>query len=122
MNELSQNIRRVALVAVGGFLLMALVFGYWQVLQAPALRAHPYNQQAQQRAKSIKPGLIYTRDGELVLGVEKDENGWQHTYPAGSVYCHLTGYNENTGLQKGLREALPRIAGGLPATQSRAWM
>jgi len=106
MNELTQNIRRIALVAVWGFLLMALVFGYWQVVRAPALRAHPYNQQAQQRAKSIKPGLIYTRDDELVLGVEKDENSWRHTYPAGPVYCHLTGYNENTGLQKGLREAL----------------
>ncbi|MCK4324928.1 MAG: hypothetical protein KAW89_10380 [Armatimonadetes bacterium] len=106
MNELSQNIRRVALVAVWSFLLMALVFGYWQVVRAPALRAHPYNQQAQQRAKSIKPGLIYTGDGELVMGVEKDDKGWQHTYPAGPVYCHLTGYNENTGLQKGLREAL----------------
>ncbi len=106
MNELSQNIRRIALGAVWSFLLMALVFGYWQVVRAPALRAHPYNQQAQQRAKSIKPGFIYTGDGELVMGVEKDDEGWQHTYPAGPVYCHLTGYNENTGLQKGLREAL----------------
>ena len=106
MNELSQNIRRVALVAVWSFLLMALVFGYWQVVRAPALRAHPHNQQAQQRANNIKPGLIYTGDGELVMGVEKDGEGWQHTYPAGPIYCHLTGYNENTGLQKGLREAL----------------
>jgi len=106
MNELTQNIRRIALVAVAGFLLMALLFGYWQVVRAPALQAHPYNQQAQQRTKSIKPGLIYTGDGELVLGVEKDDEGWQHTYPAGPVYCHLTGYNDRTGLQKGLREAL----------------
>jgi len=106
MNELSQNIRRIALVTVWGFLLMALIFGYWQVVRAPALRANPDNQQAQQRAKSIKPGSIHTRDGELILGVEKDDEGWQHTYPAGSVYCHLTGYNEKTGLQKGLREAL----------------
>ena len=106
MNELSQNIRRIALVAVWSFLLMALVFGYWQVVRAPALRAHPYNQQAQQQAKSIKPGLIYTGDGELVLGVEKDDEGWQHTCPAGPLYCHLTGYNEKTGLRKGLREAL----------------
>jgi len=106
MNELTQNIRRIALVAVGGFLLMVLVFGYWQVVRAPALQVHPYNQQAQQRARSIKPGLISTGDGELVLGVEKDDKGWQHTYPAGPVYCHLTGYNDTTGLQKGLREAL----------------
>ncbi len=115
MNELSQNIRRIALVAVWGFLLMALVFGYWQMVRAPALRAHPYNQQAQQRANSIKPGLIYTGDGELVLGIEKDNEGWQRTYPAGPIYCHLTGYNENTGLQKGLREALL----GIGAYQNR---
>jgi len=115
MNELSQNIRRIALAAVWGFLLMPLVFGYWQVVRAPGLRAHPYNQQAQQRANSIKPGLIYTGDGELILGVEKDDGGWQHTYPAGPVYCHLTGYNDKTGLQKGLREALL----GIGAYQNR---
>jgi len=115
MNELSQNIRRIALAAVWGFLLMPLVFGYWQVVRAPGLRAHPYNQQAQQRANSIKPGLIYTGDGELILGVEKDDGGWQHTYPAGPVYCHLTGYNDKTGLQKGLQEALL----GIGAYQNR---
>ena len=81
MNELSHNIRRITLVAVCSFLLMTLVFGYWQVVRAPALRAHPYNQQAQQRAESIKPGLIYTGDGELVLGVEEDDDGWQYSYP-----------------------------------------
>jgi len=115
MNELTQNIRRIALVAVAGFLLMALLFGYWQVLRAPALRANPYNQQARQRTGSIKPGSIYTRDGELVLGAEKGNEGWQRLYPAGSVYCHLTGYNENSGLQKGLREALL----GIGAYQNR---
>ncbi len=81
MNELSHNIRRIALAAVWSFLLMALVFGYWQVVRAPTLRVHPYNQQAQQRANSIKPGLIYTGDGELIMGVEKDDEGWQHSYP-----------------------------------------
>ncbi len=106
MNELPNNIKRVALLTVWGFLLTALVFGYWQVVRAPALRTHPYNQQAQQRIKSIKPGSIYTRDGELILGVKKATEGWQRTYPAGPAYCHLTGYNEKTGLQKGLREAL----------------
>ncbi len=106
MKKLTTNIRQVSILALWGFLIISVAFGYWQVVRAPALRVHPYNQQAQQRAKSIKPGSIYTRDGELILGVEKDDESWQHTYPAGPVYCHLIGYNEKTGLQKGLREAL----------------
>ncbi len=81
MNELPNNIKRVALVAVWGFLLMALAFGYWQVVRAPALRAHPNNPHAQQRAKSIKPGLIYTRDGEqgldVVLTINSEETARQ---------------------------------------------
>jgi len=106
MQELSVNIRRIALLVLWGFVLVSLLLGYWQIGRAAALRADPYNEQAQQREKIIKPGRILTADGEVVLGAEKDGGEWVRTYPGGAVYCHLTGYDRKTGLQKSLREAL----------------
>ena len=106
MRQLRHNIISVSLVFLVGFLLICLMLGYWQVIRAPALRAHPYNDWAAQRAKSIEPGRIYTADGQVILGATNTAEGWQRTYPAAEVYAHLTGYNANTGLQWSLRDAL----------------
>ncbi len=105
MQELRSNTRRVAALVLWGFVLICLLFGYWQVVRAPALRADTYNERARQRQKAIKPGRIYSADGEVILGTARSGDGWTCTYPAGLVYSHLTGYNDKSGLQKGMREA-----------------
>lgn len=106
MRELPSNIAKLSLLALLGYLVVALFLGYWQVIRAPALRAHPYNDRARQRARTIEPGQIYTSDGQLVLGTHKTPEGWVHTYPTGEVYAHLTGYNYKTGLQWELYQPL----------------
>ncbi len=106
MQELSANIRRLAVLMLWGFLLVCLLFGYWQAVRAPGLRANPHNEQARQRENAIKPGCVYTADGEVVLRAERIADEWRPAYPQGAVYCHLTGYNRDTGLQKAMREVL----------------
>ena len=106
MRELHGKIAKLSVVALLGYLVICVVLGYWQVVRAPALRANPYNEQARQRMASIEPGQVYTTDGQLVLGVHRNAEGWVRTYPAAQVYAHLTGYNHRTGLQQSLYEPL----------------
>lgn len=105
MDDLARNIKRVALVPMLGFALLCVHLGYWHVLRAPALRADPHNTRAQDRLRSIVPGRLYDADAELLMGVAGSPGAWKRTYPAGRYVCHLTGYNERSGLQWGLRDA-----------------
>lgn len=105
MDELARNIKRVALVPIAGFALLCVFLGYWQVLRGPELRADPHNARAQDRLRMIQPGRLYDADGELLLGVAGSPGRWKRTYPAGRYVCHLTGYNDRSGLQWGLRDA-----------------
>ena len=106
MNELARTIRRVALVPAVGFAVLCLYLSWWQVVRAPALRADEHNSRARDRLRTIEPGEVLDADGELLLGVEKGREGWERTYPAGRYVAHLTGYNDRSGLQRGLRDAL----------------
>ncbi len=106
MNELARAIRRVALVPAVGFAVLCVYLSWWQVLRAPALRADEHNSRARDRLRTIEPGEVLDADGEVLLGVERGREGWERTYPAGRYVAHLTGYNDRSGLQRGLRDAL----------------
>ncbi len=106
MRELPSNITKLSLLVLLGYLVVAILLGYWQVIRAPALRAHPYNDRAQQRAHAIEPGQIHTADGQLILARHKTPKGWVWAYPGREVYAHLTGYNYRTGLQWALYQPL----------------
>ena len=106
VRELSPQIRRLAMVWLGAFALLALVAGYWQVVAAPALQADPNNTRAAERVSLTQPGSVYASDGTLIMGAKKEAEGWERVYPEATAFCHLTGYNAKTGVQGGLREAL----------------
>ena len=99
-------LRRLAVVWLAGLALLALATGYWQVVAAPALQANPNNGRASYRLSLIQPGKLLTSDGTVILTAQREAEGWRSEYPEPQVFCHLTGYNQRTGLQAGLREAL----------------
>ncbi|MFP4249655.1 MAG: peptidoglycan D,D-transpeptidase FtsI family protein [Armatimonadota bacterium] len=104
--ETGRDIRRAAMIPAIGFGLLCLVLGYWQVVKAPDLRASEHNTRARERVKNTRPGEVRDIDGETLLGVTGEVGEWKRTYPAGEFVCHITGYNNNSGVQKGLRDAL----------------
>jgi peptidoglycan glycosyltransferase len=106
LKEYAPQIRKVALVWLGAFALLALVAGYWQVFAAPGLQANPNNTRAAERLSMTQPGTVYAADGTVIMGAKKGALGWQADYPDPEVFCHLTGYNGKSGLQAGLRQAL----------------
>jgi peptidoglycan glycosyltransferase len=101
------QIRRLALVWLTAFVILALAAGYWQVVAAPHLQANPNNSRAALRLSLTEPGNIYAADGTtVVLGSRREQGVWRASYPEPETFCHLTGYNERTGLQRTLREPL----------------
>jgi peptidoglycan glycosyltransferase len=106
MSQLGDNIRRLAYVPVLGFLVLCVFLGYWQVLRADELRDSKYNNRGEQRRRLIKPGRILARDGSVILDSEQGPDGWIRKFADPEVYCHLTGYDYKTGLQRGLQDAL----------------
>jgi peptidoglycan glycosyltransferase len=106
MTEYSPQIRRLLGLTLAGFAVLCLALTYWQVAMAPRLNADQYNQRQRLRLQRVKPGRLYTVDGELALDRQRVGKGWSATYPQGRYFSHLTGYNAQTGLQKGLGDAL----------------
>ncbi|MEI6503763.1 MAG: hypothetical protein WCP21_22360, partial [Armatimonadota bacterium] len=109
MTDYSNAIRKLLRLSLFGFIVVALVLGYWQVVMGPRLSEDKYNQRQQLQLQRIAPGTIRTADGVIILDRQKaagDKGGWEAVYPAGRDFAHLTGYAPSNGLQRGLRDAL----------------
>jgi penicillin-binding protein A len=124
VSDYSRQIRRLGLAWLIGFAVLAVAAGWWQVVAAPALQSNPANSRAATRRSLTQPGNIYAADGtSLILTSQRESGVWEADYPEPGVFCHLTGYNERSGLQWGMREALRgegRFANPLQAfTQGR---
>ncbi|MEN6642667.1 MAG: hypothetical protein ABFE08_09490, partial [Armatimonadia bacterium] len=81
MTDYSPNIRKLLAISLWGFVLIALVLGYWQIVMAPTLNASKYNQRQRLALQRIKPGRVYTKDGVAILAPQRQEGQWKLTYP-----------------------------------------
>lgn len=106
MDQLSTAIRRLAFWPLIGFAAVCLALTYWQIVKAPELNAAETNNRAARMLERIEPGAVLCSDGIKVLGAHRLDGRWERLYPDAEYFCHLTGYNSRTGLQKTLSEAL----------------
>jgi peptidoglycan glycosyltransferase len=110
--ELAHKIKELAFVALIAFCAMPFYIGYWAVFRAPDLKGNPLNKRAQARAVHTEPGRLMASGGEEILGrVPVGKGLWESTYTSPLTYCHLTGYDRQTGLQLSLRSLLLEPAG-----------
>ncbi len=105
MHEMTANVKRVAMVAMAGFAILSLHIAYWQVYRAPGLRADEHNTRARDRMQKMQPGDMVDRNGTPLLTSRRTSKGWERVYPEGRDVCHLTGYNDRSGLQPAMRDA-----------------
>jgi peptidoglycan glycosyltransferase len=106
MADFRTPIRKLMRLSLWGFGLVILLLSWWQVVVAPRLNAQPSNQRQVRALARVQPGRIYTHDNVLILGREREGAQWKPIYPQEEACAHVTGYNPQTGLQRGLRDAL----------------
>jgi peptidoglycan glycosyltransferase len=103
----NRSIRRLYLTLAGGFALLVLMLGYWQVVAAGGLRDRPDNLQAAQAERLIDRGRILSADGKVLAASravrEKGQKVFERLYPQGSVAAHVVGYTSQdakTGIER----------------------
>ncbi len=106
MDSLSQDIRKLASWPLAGFVVLCIALTYWQVIAAPSLNSAKENNRAERMQRRIQPGRLLTEDGLVILDSRPGQDGWERVYPDTEAFCHLTGYNNRSGLQKTLSDVL----------------
>ncbi|MDI9584298.1 MAG: penicillin-binding transpeptidase domain-containing protein [Acidobacteriota bacterium] len=100
------NVLSLARAFTIAFAVMAIGLAYWHVVRAPQLRADAHNPRTRERIKLTEPGRLLASDGSVILEGVNPNGEWYLEYAEPEVYCHLTGYNDRTGLQASLRDPL----------------
>jgi peptidoglycan glycosyltransferase len=98
----NKSISRLFAVLAGGFVLLAVVLGYWQIVHASAINDRPGNSQTIRRQLLIARGPISAADGgKVAVSISSNESGqivYHRTYPAGTLAPQTIGYaNEIQG-------------------------
>ena len=104
MDELSDGIKRLTVVPLAGFIAICLMLTYWQVVAAPGLENAQENNRAERMRRRVQPGRLLTSDGVTILDAKETEDGWERVYADTEAFCHLTGYNARSGLQRTLSD------------------
>jgi peptidoglycan glycosyltransferase len=117
----NQSIKRVYLACAAGFVALAVLLGYWQVVAADDLNDRPSNQQALQRELRIDRGTITTSDGaELARSAPRRVDGiteFRRVYSNGALAPHVVGYSNQREGRTGVESSYNRYLGGSYADQ-----
>ncbi len=95
MNGMNRPIKRIAIAVLVMFLILLVDVNYLQAVQAPSLANKPVNDRSEFNQNRVQRGNIVTADG-AVIATSKPSTGlyqWQRSYPAGTVYAPVTGYD-----------------------------
>ncbi|WP_071705511.1 peptidoglycan D,D-transpeptidase FtsI family protein [Murdochiella vaginalis] len=119
--------RRLALL-IGLFLILflglVLYLVFFQLVKAPALRANSLNMRNWVDETHFGRGRFYDRNGEELVGREKDEEGRYYRYANHpNMYSHVIGYHSDlygkTGLEKALNSELLNLSTDNPIAALR---
>ena len=105
----------------GGFGLLILLLGYWQVIAANGLDDRPGNPRIVQREREIDRGRIISADG-VVLAYSRavrvqGKKVFERVYPHGDLAPHVVGYTSVTQGRTGLESTWNRYLAGSYGTQ-----
>jgi penicillin-binding protein A len=95
--DLNRPIKRVSIAVLVLFLILLVNVNYLQAVDAPSLANGPENARTEFNNSQIQRGPIVTADGVTIASskVTNDSTGFKYrrTYPDGSVYAPVTGYD-----------------------------
>lgn len=118
---MNRSIRRLYLTLAGGFALLILMLGYWQVVAAEDLSERPGNPQTIQRERLIDRGRIISADGVTLAASRarrvEGQRVYQRVYPQGPLAAHAIGYSSPTEGKTGLEATWNRYLSGSFGTE-----
>lgn len=85
------SIRRTATALLGGFLVIALALGYWQVVRAADLGTDPQNPRVAEARLDAPRGRILDRAGQVLAVSERTPEGMRRRYAVPSL-VHTIGF------------------------------
>ncbi len=90
-------IRRLSVLIAALFVGLLVATTSIQVVQAPSLRALPFNRRTLLDNYSRDRGAILIAGTPVARSVKTDDDlGYLRTYPQAALYSHLTGYDSFT--------------------------
>jgi peptidoglycan glycosyltransferase len=111
----NRSIRRLYLTLSGGFLLLVLLLGYWQMIAAGSLNEKEGNLQTAQRERLIDRGRIISADGRILAASRarrvQGQRLYQRIYPQGPLAANVVGYSTLAD-KTGLEDEYDRYLGG----------
>jgi peptidoglycan glycosyltransferase len=115
----NRSIHRLFLAVSAGFVLLIVLLGYWQVVDASSLADHVGNRQAAQRERLVDRGRIISADGVVLADsrkvVEHGQEVYVRVYPHGALAPHVVGYTGST--RTGLEDTWNRYLAGSYGTE-----
>jgi peptidoglycan glycosyltransferase len=117
----NRSIRRLYLVLAGGFGLLLLMLGWWQVVAAEDLRDRPGNTQTLQAERLIDRGRIISADGRILAASRavrvSGQRVYERLYPQGSLAAHAVGYSSADLGRTGIEGTYNRYLSGSFGTE-----
>jgi peptidoglycan glycosyltransferase len=117
----NRSIRRLYLVLAGGFGLLMLMLGWWQVVAADSLKDRPGNSQTLQAERLIDRGRILSADGKILAASRarriKGQRVYERLYPQGSLAAHVIGYTSDEAGKTGTESTYNRYLSGSFGTE-----
>jgi peptidoglycan glycosyltransferase len=117
----NRSIRRLYLVLAGGFGLLVLMLGWWQVVEASDLQDRPGNLQTLQAERTIDRGRILSADGKVLAASRavrvRGRRVFERIYPQGSLAAHAVGYASSERGRTGIESTYNRYLSGSFGTE-----
>ena len=103
---MKDNVRKLFIVFLLGFLALITQLAYWQIIAAASLQANPANQRAWEVEEEVWRGGIYDRYGEILAASQYNGDNLQsRVYPLGEKAVHIVGYNSRRYGKSGLESS-----------------
>jgi peptidoglycan glycosyltransferase len=102
MNEIANNIRRVAYGLMSLLLILLIYLSYIQVIQSEFLATHPLNRRTNETARMIPYGMILDRNGEKLALSQKEGETFNRKYPYKVTTAQVVGYDSVTYGKSGI--------------------
>lgn len=119
IDNISRNIRIVAVCFLGLFTFLFIYVSYLHVYQGEFLAGHALNRRNAEAAKKIPRGQILDRHGVKLSYSEKDNDHYVRQYPYSGSFAHVIGYDSPVYGRAGLESSFNSYLTGLSNPEYR---